>query len=58
MAFNMLFKASNVWRNKCPKHLFTDMLYKAKNNKRGCTHTLTHYTKTLSYITLFLKEIN
>ncbi|KAL0004966.1 hypothetical protein SO802_012527 [Lithocarpus litseifolius] len=29
----MLFNASNVWHNKCPEHLFTDMLYKANNNK-------------------------
>ena len=27
-------------------------------SKQGGTHTLTHYTQTISYITLFLKEIN
>ena len=31
MTFNGLFKASNVWHNKCPEHLFTDRLYKANN---------------------------
>ena len=33
MAFNRLFKASNVLYNKCLEHLFTDMLYKVNNNK-------------------------
>ena len=64
MAFNRIIKASNVWHNKCPEHLFTDMLYKGKQQEvkgwggGGGTHTLTHYAQYVSYITLFLKEIN
>ena len=33
MAFNRIIKASNVWHNKCPEHLFTDMLYKGKQQQ-------------------------
>ena len=52
MAFNWIIKASNVWHNKCPKHLFTDMLYKGKQQQvkggvRIHLHTMLSMSLTL-----------
>ena len=56
MAFNRIIKASNVWHNKCPEHLFTDMLYKGKQQEvkgggvvRIHLHTMLNLSLTLLY---------